>query len=280
MQPNPLVLQGRTIALPETRELDVFARLLESRGATTLRCPLVSILDAPNPGPVLEWLRRCVAGELDDLILLTGEGLRRLLGFAERAGLKNDFVHRLAEMRKITRGPKPARVLRDLGLASDLAAAAPTTEGVIAALRPLDLRGRRVGVQLYGTEPNLPLMDFLREAGAAALPVAPYVYASAADDARVIELIRCLDEGGVDVIAFTSGPQVTRLWDVAARSGLEGSLMQGLGRTRVAAVGPLVADALRTKGVTVAMTPNESFFMKPLVNEIVAKLKAGAGEPF
>lgn len=273
MQPNPLVLQGRTIALPETRELDVFARLLESRGATTLRCPLISILDAPDQGPVLEWLRRCVAGELDDLILLTGEGLRRLLGFAGRAGIEEAFVRRLGEMRKITRGPKPARVLRDLGLTSDLAAAAPTTEGVIAALRPLDLRGRRVGVQLYGTEPNPALMNFLHEAGATALPVAPYVYASATDDAHVIDLIRRLDEGGVDVIAFTSGPQVARLWDVAARSGLEGSLIRGLGRTRVAAVGPLVADTLRAKGVTVAMMPGESYFMKPLVSEIVAQFK-------
>src|SRR3569832_1256640 len=166
MQPNPLVLQGRTIALPETRELDLFARLLESRGATTLRCPLISILDAPDQGPVLEWLRRCVASELDDLILLTGEGLRRLLGLAGRAGIEEAFVHRLGEMRMITRVPNPARVLRVLLLAIDFFAAAPTTEGVIAVLQPLDLRGRRVGVQLYGTEPNPALMNFLHEADA------------------------------------------------------------------------------------------------------------------
>src|SRR3569832_3036671 len=108
-------------------------------------------------------------------------------------------------MRKITRGPKPARVLRDLGLASDLAAAAPTTEGVIAVLQPLDLRGRRVGVQLYGTEPNPALMNILHEAGATALPVAPYVYASAADDARVIELFCCLVVGCVVVFVFLCG---------------------------------------------------------------------------
>lgn len=276
MQADLPALQGLTIALPETRELDLFARMLETRGAVTLRCPLVSILDAPDPAPVLEWLRRCIAGEMDDLILLTGEGLRRLLGLAERHGLKDAFVRRLGEMRKITRGPKPARALRDLGLASDLAAATPTTEGVIAALRPLDLSHRRVGVQLYGSEPNRPLMDFLCEAGATPLPVAPYVYASAAEDARVIELIERLAEGAIDVIAFTSGPQVTRLWEVAARSGIEERLTQGLARTRVAAVGPLVAEALRDKGVTVAMMPSESYFMKPLVNEIVATFRTSA----
>jgi len=53
-----LPLTGRTIAIPETRELDLFAQMLESRGATTLRCPLVSILDAPDPAPVEAWLRQ------------------------------------------------------------------------------------------------------------------------------------------------------------------------------------------------------------------------------
>lgn len=276
MHTPALPLTGRTIALPETRELDLFAQMLEGRGATTWRCPLISILDAPDPVPVLAWLRRLVAGEMDDVILLTGEGLRRLLGFAERAGMRDEVIRALGGVRKTTRGPKPARALRDIELRSDLAAETPTTEGVIAALRPLALAGRRVGVQLYGADPNRALVDFLEDAGATVLTVAPYVYASAADDARVVELIRRLAAGEIDVIAFTSSPQVGRLWDVAARAGLEETLQQGLGRTHIAAVGPLVADALRAKGAAVAMMPSESFFMKPLVNEIVARLKEAA----
>ncbi len=59
-------LTGRTVAVPETRELDVFSSMLERRGATVLRCPLVAILDAPDPQPVLEWLRAFCAGSCDD----------------------------------------------------------------------------------------------------------------------------------------------------------------------------------------------------------------------
>lgn len=276
MEPETKPLSGRIIALPETRELDLFARMLETRGATTLRCPLVSILDSPDSAAIEAWLRRFIAGDMSDVIFLTGEGLRRLLGVAGRADIREPFVDRLQNVRKITRGPKPAKALRDLGLASDLAAETPTTAGVIAALKTLELRGRGVGVQLYGTEPNLPLMDFLGTAGAIAWPVAPYVYASAADDARVLEFIQRLAQGDVDVIAFTSGPQVARLWDVAAQAGVTDTLLGGLQRTKVAAVGPLVAETLRAKGVAVAMTPTESFFMKPLVNEIVASFKTGS----
>ena len=49
----------------------------------------------------------------------------------------------------------------------------------------MDLHGRRVGVQLYGEEPNRPLVEFLAAAGARCRTVAPYVYASASDDAAV-----------------------------------------------------------------------------------------------
>ncbi|HEY8537267.1 MAG TPA: uroporphyrinogen-III synthase, partial [Steroidobacteraceae bacterium] len=178
-------LSGRTIAVPETRELDLFAAMLERRGARVLRCPLVAIRDAPDPRPVLEWIRRFNAGSFDDLILLTGEGLRRLLSCIDRhePQLRDGFVLELARIRKITRGPKPARVLRELGLKPDIAAEEPTTAGIIATLRAEDLAGRRIAVQLYGSEPNAPLIDFLRKAGARVTTVAPYVYADAADDA-------------------------------------------------------------------------------------------------
>src|SRR5215204_3719702 len=106
-------LAGRTIAVPETRELDVFASMLERRGATVLRCPLVTILDAPDPHPVLAWVRRVNGGECDYLVLLTGEGLRRIVACIDKhaSELKTEFLEQLARVRKVTRGPKPAKAL-------------------------------------------------------------------------------------------------------------------------------------------------------------------------
>jgi uroporphyrinogen-III synthase len=135
-------LAGKTIAVPETRELDVLAQLFEQRGARVIRCPLVAILDAPDPKLIEAWLRRFVAGTCDDLVLFTGEGLRRLLRFAERIELQNAFIEPLGRVRKITRGPKPVRSLREIGLAADLQAGEPTTEGIIATLSALNLTGR------------------------------------------------------------------------------------------------------------------------------------------
>ncbi len=271
-----LPLSGRVIAIPETREVEIFAAMLERRGATVVRCPMVAIRDAPDPGPVLDWARRLAAGEFDDLILLTGEGLRRLLSCIERHSpdLKQPFVAALGRLRRVTRGPKPARVLRDLGLKPDIAAVTPTTEGVIESLRALDLRQRRIGVQLYGTDPNRPLVEFLERAGARVSTVAPYVYADAADDQAVRLLIERLQRDEIDAIAFTSTPQVERIFAIGAAEDVKTALE----RTVVAAVGPVVAETLRRHGIQPKLMPEESFFLKPLTSVLEDALHANRGQ--
>ena len=263
-------LSGRTIAVPETRELEVFASLLERRGAQVLRCPLVAIRAAPDFAAVLGFAR--ALGECDDLILTTGEGLRRILKCIEdhEPQLRQPFLAALARVRKITRGPKPARALRELGLKSDLAAATPTTAGIIASLGGEQLSGRRIGVQLYGTEPNEALTGFLRGRGASVTTVAPYVYADAADEAAVRALLTQLAAGAVDAIAFTSTPQVERLFAVAP----EDEVRAALTRTLVAVVGPVVAETLARHGVRAQLMPAESFFIKPLTSALEEALGA------
>src|SRR4051794_8896642 len=125
-----LPLDGRRIALAEGRQLEELAGLLVREGATPLRYPLLSILDAPDPAPVIAWLRELVPDRLPLVILMTGEGVRRLLGFAAREGLRDAVIAALGRTRTITRGPKPGQALREIGLAPSRVADAPTTDGV------------------------------------------------------------------------------------------------------------------------------------------------------
>jgi uroporphyrinogen-III synthase len=201
--------------------------------------------------------------------------LRRLLSAADRLDLRDPVIAALGKARKVTRGPKPARALHEIGLSSDLAAAVPTSAGVMEALGALDLHGRRVGVQLYGEEPNRPLVQFLERAGAIVRTVAPYVYASASDDAAVAALIESIAGGRVDAIAFTSASQVDRLWQVATGAGKEERLRAGLGRIQVAAIGPIVVEALEARRVRIDVVPDKSFIMRRLVSALVDALGPG-----
>jgi uroporphyrinogen-III synthase len=262
-----LPLTGRTIALAEGRQLEELAGMLETEGAAIVRCPLLSILDAPNPKPILTWLSDLAAHRFGYVILLTGEGLRRLLGFADRTGVQASVIEGLKCSRIVTRGPKPVRALKEINLAPSIVASAPTTDGVIAALRKESLRGQVVGVQLYN-EANSPLTQFLEQAGATVQTVLPYIYAPAADSNRVADLIDRMAEGRIDVLVFTSSPQVDRLYEVAKERGLESKLAGATARTQVAAVGPIVAENLRGRGVPVAICPEQGFVMKNLVQHV------------
>jgi uroporphyrinogen-III synthase len=261
-------LEGRTIALAEGRQLEELVRLLEAEGASCLRCPLLSILDAPNAA-VESWLRDLIADRFGLVILMTGEAVRRLAGFAERAGLRADYLAALGRTRLLARGSKPVQALKELGLSGATVASTPTTEGVIASLRGTALAGQTVGLTLYG-DANPALEGFLQQAGATVRPVLSYVYAPAADDDRVADLITRLDSGpGVDAVVFTSSPQVERLFAVATKRGLEEALGRGLARTCVAAVGPVVADTLRDHGAPVHLCPEHGWVMKNLVRQLV-----------
>src|SRR6185437_1137532 len=128
-------LSDLTVLVPESRELDLFTIMLEEEGASVLRCPLVRILDLEETQESERWIRRLIAGEFQDVIWLTGEGLRRLLPIVRSMACEEEFLMGLARVRSITRGPKPARALRELGLAPGLAAAVPTSQGVLDALK-------------------------------------------------------------------------------------------------------------------------------------------------
>jgi uroporphyrinogen-III synthase len=262
-----LPLTGRTIALAETRQLDELAQMLEKEGATPLRCPMFSILDNPEPGPVVAWLRELSAGKLHLIVLMTGEALRRLLGFADRARIRADVVAALGRTRVLTRGPKPVKALKEVGLAPTLVAQQPTTEGVIATLRAEKLQGLVVGVTLYG-EPNPDLVRFLEGAGAKVHAVLPYIYAPASDAEHVANLVTQMEKGAIAALVFTSSAQVDRLFEVVREKHLEAALKTGLERTRIAAVGPVVAETLKEKNARVDICPERGFVMKNLVLQI------------
>jgi uroporphyrinogen-III synthase len=258
------MLEGRRIAVPESRELDLFTRMLERHGATAVRCPLVSIHDVEDSAPVDAWLDRLVQGQHDVVVLYTGEGLSRLLSFARRKGIEADVIDALSKACKVARGPKPAKVLRGIGLVPDVMAQEPTTAGLMKTLSALGVKDKRVGVVLYpGGEDLLP--DFLEAAGARTDPVLSYRYASDEEDEQVLAFVRELASGTIDLIAFTSTAQVRRLQEIARRFGQDAELDNAMQRVLIAAVGPVTAAAVEKAGWPVSAMPQDSYHLKPLV---------------
>jgi uroporphyrinogen-III synthase len=266
-------LSGYRILILETREEAQFARLLTEQGADVVQCPMFAIHDAPDPVPVEAWIRRTIDQPLDDLVLMTGEGLRRLMKLARGRGLDQDFVAALAGPRKFIRGPKPGRALREIGLEPQQTTEKPTTEGVIEMLAKADLRGHRVGLQLYPDKDHGALIGAIRSQGAEVDTVLPYVYDAKTADANIVAAIDDMANGRIDAIALTNLGQVRRLIETARVSGSESKLREGLERTLIASVGPAVSGELAAHGLRTDISPaDDAYFMRPLISAMAAAL--------
>jgi uroporphyrinogen-III synthase len=266
-------LNGYRILILETREEAQFSRLLTEQGADVLQCPMFTIHDAPDPAPVEAWIRRFIERPCDDLVLMTGEGLRRLIRVARRIDVEQDFVTALGKVRKFARGPKPGRALREIGLEPQMTTEKPTSEGIAEMLARVDLRGHRVGLQLYPDKDHSVLIGAITAQGAEVDTVAPYVYDAQVTDANIVTAIDEMAQGRIDAIALTNLGQVRRLFEVAKARQCETQLRDGLARTPIASVGPVVSDELKSHGLRTDISPaNDAYFMKPLISAMAAAL--------
>jgi uroporphyrinogen-III synthase len=266
-------LNGYRILILETREEAQFSRLLAEQGAEVLQCPMFTIHDAPDAAPIEAWIRRFVEKPCDDLVLMTGEGLRRLMKVARRIGVDRDFIAALGNARKFARGPKPGRALREIGLEPQVTTDKPTSEGIAEMLAQVDLSGHRVGLQLYPDKNHSLLIGAITAQGAEVDPVLPYIYDAQAADANIVTAIDEMAQGRIDAIALTSSGQVRRLVEVAQAHRCEVRLRDGLARTPIASVGPVVSDELTSHGLRTDIYPaNDAYFMKPLISAMAAAL--------
>src|SRR5436190_1852569 len=231
-------LNGYRVLILETREEAQFSRLLIEQGADVLQCPMFAIKDAPESAPIEAWIRRMVEKPCDDLVLLTGEGLRRLMKVVRRTGAEQDFVAAIGKSRKFTRGPKPGKALREIGLEPQMTAEKPTSEGVAEMLSRLDLKGHKVGLQLYPDKDHGALIGAIKAQGAEVDVVRPYVYDAKAADANIVTAIDEMARGKIDAVALTNLGQIRRLLDTAKKRGREDKLRQGLSQTPIASVVP------------------------------------------
>lgn len=266
-------LTGTRILILETREEAQFSKLLAEQGAEVVQCPMFTIQDAPDPAPVEAWIRRAIDKPFDDLVLMTGEGLRRIMKLARARGLDQAFVAALAQSRKFTRGPKPGKALREISLEAQQTTEKPTTEGVIEMLGKLDLKGHRLGLQLYPDKDHSALTGALAAQGAEVDTVLPYVYDSKAADANIVAAIDDMAGGRIDAIALTNLGQVRRLIEAAKADGSDAKLRAGFERTLIASVGPAVSGELAAHGLRTDISPaDDAYFMRPLISAMAAAL--------
>jgi uroporphyrinogen-III synthase len=260
-------LEGITIAIPESRFGAEFAEMFQRLGARVHLCPLTTETVLADRTSTRTFVDLAVSGGLDLVIFMTGVGTNLIFSEAEVMGKKQALLDALANLTILSRGSKSTAALRKANVHIDIIPSTATTEGVIDALRSHDITGKRIAVQLYGT-PNPVLSAELEGRGATVIPVSVYTYSPASDLHEIELLIQDLIRGPINIIVFTSAPQVHALFETAANLGETSALHDSLvSRTQVASIGEVTTRALEQYGVRPHIVPEQPK-MGPMVKAI------------
>jgi uroporphyrinogen III methyltransferase/synthase len=267
-------LSGKRIVITRARaQAENLARHIEELGGEVIEFPTIEIC----PPESFAAFDNAVA-RIEEYDWLIFTSVNSIEPFLSRLQKKGKSLAALARVKVGAIGPETAKRLEDFGIHAGLVPERYQAEGILDAVKPEDIRGKRVLIP-RAAEAREILPSTLREWGAQVDVVIAYrTVLPAVDPAPLGKRLR---ERGVDVITFTSSSTVknfTRLFDVT-------NLNDVTSGCAIACIGPITAHTVEQLGGQVAIVADE-FTIPGLIRAIVAHLGSktgaihnGSGEP-
>ena len=247
-------LTGKRIVLAASRKTEEMSELIHRQGGISIIRPLQGIV-FPADKEIEPDVSRFVGEGADWVIFTTGIGMEALLEKSAKMGILSSFLEVIKQAKVASRGYKTFSALKQLGISPIAKDNDGTSRGLVRAMEPFDLAGKRVMVQLHGeTAPTL--MRFLNEKGASVRTLLPYLHI--APETETVEGF-CLDliQGQVDAVCFTTAIQVRSLFDYAKKHGYVADVKSAFeGEVLAVAVGKVTREALWEEGIGRVIAPD------------------------
>ena len=271
MSDEPTSFAGLRVAALESRRRDDMERLIAKFGGQPFVSPSMREVPIEANREAIDFAYRVMTGEINIVIFMTGVGLRHLLSAIERHVDRQRFIDSLSDVTTIVRGPKPAAVMRELGLTPTIKVPEPNTWREL--LRTIDesvpITNQKIGLQEYG-KTNSSLIAGLEARGAEVIRVRVYQWELPVDSAPLEENVRAMAAGERDVLLLTSAHQVANMLRVSADLGLEDQLRIAFKNMIIASIGPTTSEMLKQNDLPVDLEP-EHPKMGHLVQESAAR---------
>lgn len=256
---SPTGFQGLRVGALESRMAAEMERFIIRHGGVPLVAPSMRELPLSENPLALDCGRELLAGQIDMVILLTGVGLRTLLDVLQTRYSLQAITDALRNTVLVVRGPKPAVVLKDLGLQPNILVPEPNTwRDTLQALDasyPDGLSGMRIAVQEYGVS-NTEFLEGLRERGANVRPVPVYRWTLPENLDPLKALLQEVMDGAVPVLIITNAVQVEHLIQVLGTDEKINAFRKSLHRMMVASIGHVASERLRHYGFPVDLEPS------------------------
>lgn len=260
--PTTRAFSGLRVVAFESRRAVETARLIESAGGIPIVAPSMRELPIEENADALRFGERLIAGEYDAVVFMTGVGAKYLFESLGGRHSKDELVKALSATSVVARGPKPVRVLNELGVPIRVSVPEPNTwremlAAMDASFTDEELKGATVAVQEYGIS-NDRFLDELSRRGAEVDPVPAYRWALPEDTRPVQAAIRQILDRTADVVLFTSATQVRHVLEIARIDDLEDELRAALAETAICSIGPVCSETLTALGLAPDLEPTRT----------------------
>ena len=251
---------SNTIVSFESRQADIMEAAIRGRGGVPISAPSMKEVPLGKHTEVFEFGKKLLYGEIDQIIFMTGVGVKMMFKILESQFNPEDIFGALKKTRNIVRGPKPKKALYDLKLPIHLVIEEPNTwreilETIDSEKDTFPIQDKHIAVQEYGKS-NEELLKGLVERGARVLQVPIYKW-ELPDDVRPLEkAIDLISEGRAAGTVFTSAQQIRHVLQIAEKNGLKARLLEQFKHVVVGSVGPVTTEALEENGLRVDFEPS------------------------
>lgn len=245
---------GARVVSLESRRAEQMEQMILRHGGRPFVAPSVKEIPFAQHDEVYGWAERLFAGEFDMLVLMTGAGLSFLRDTLAERYPRQRLTGALRSITIVARGPKPAAVLHEMGIAARIMVPEPNTwreiVPVIAARQE-----RRISIQEYG-RPSAEFIRAIQDLGAVVTPIAIYRWALPDNLEPLREAVRRIAARQCDVVLFTTSVQLTHLLEIAADLRCEVEVRQALAHDiAIGSVGPVMDAALADLGLAPDIVP-------------------------
>ena len=233
-----------TRALSQAKEC---SDLLYDYGAETIECPTIEMIP---PSDTTELHRAIDNIEQYDWAVFTS--VNGVTYFMRHLHDRNQDLRVLHNLRICCIGPRTAQELRKHGLIPDVVPETFQAEGIIDALAPLGLKGKRVLIPRAEVAREV-LPDTLRTLGAEV--TVPAVYRTVQPNRDVAWAMEMLRNKEISAITFTSSSTVRNFVDLFGGRDRAHEL---LSRTIIASIGPITSGTVKEFGLTPTIMAKEN----------------------
>ena len=252
------MIKGKSVVITRpAQQAEELVEIIKKLGGQPCVASTVEIVPTSDLESVRKLFKLIADGKSDIIVFMSQNGVTSFFSLSKKLKLEDKVLEALAKMQVVAIGVKTKTKLIGQGIRVDVTPADHSSNGLVATLSKIPLRGKVLVVPRTDS-PTDYLEKGLTGTGVKIVQFPIYETRIPSDKTEIYALIKDILAGRIDIITFTSSSTALNLFKVAKELHQVEELREALNqKVVVVSIGPVTKNTLEGKGVKVLVTPNE-----------------------